>query len=153
MGSNEKKLYQRLKFLSDVFLLSSGPTDHTSYLRTVTKYFKQFTGADASVLIFNDKNGFLSPVFSLGIPFNKIKNTRIPSSTRLKDILAHPVLDLRYASFMNTPFIHNRKLLGLSAVFSTVPEKFLLFEQDKYENLLLAMLASYTAVMIENLKI
>jgi hypothetical protein len=153
MRSNEKKLYQRLKLLSDAFLLSSKSLDYTSILRTVTKHFKMFTEADASVLMLNDKNGNLSPVFSLGISLSKIKDVYMPSSTRLKDILARPVLDVRYASFMNTPFIHKRKLIGLSAVFSTMPEKFNRFEQDKYENLFLTMLASYIAVTIENLKI
>ncbi len=91
------------------------------------------------------------PVFSIGIPFSEIKDTVLPSSTRLKDIVAHSALDVRYASFMNTPLIHNRKLIGISAVFSVTPEKFHKFEHNKYENLFLTMLASYTAVNIENI--
>ncbi|MBM2834879.1 MAG: phosphopentomutase [Candidatus Brocadiaceae bacterium] len=149
--SDEKKLYQRLKALSDVFLLpDSKPLDYKSILRTVTKHFKVFTEADASVLMLNDNNENLTPVFSIGIPFSKIKDSTLPLSTRLKDIVSRPVLDVRYSSFMNTPLIHNRKLIGLSAVFSTIPEYFHTFERDKYNNLLLTVLASYFAVSIEN---
>jgi phosphopentomutase len=96
----------------------------------------------------NDEN--LTPVFSIGIPLSKIKDSTLPLSTRLKDIVSRPVLDMRYSSFMNTPLIHNRKLIGLSAVFSTIPEYFHTFERDKYNNLLLTILASYFAVSIEN---
>ncbi|MDE2216824.1 MAG: PAS domain-containing protein [Planctomycetota bacterium] len=149
-NSDEKKLYQRLKTLSDVFLLpTSKPLDYKSIIRTVTKHFKIFTDADASVLMLNN-NEDLIPVCSMGIPFSKIKEVSLPSSTRLKDIIVHPVLDVRYSSFMNTPLIHNRKLVGVSAVFSTVPEKFHIFEHGKYENLFLTMLASYAAVGIDN---
>jgi len=149
--SDEKKLYQRLKSLSDVFLLpTSKPLDYKSIIRTVAKHFKIFTEADASVLMLNNNNENLIPVFSLGIPLSKIKDSTLPLSTRLKDIISRPVLDVRYSSFMNTPLIHNRKLIGLSAVFSTIPEYFHTFERDKYNNLLLTMLASYFAVSIEN---
>lgn len=148
--SDEKKLYQRLKILSDAFLLSARPLDYKSVLRIVTKHFKVFTDADASVLMLNNKDGNLTPVCSIGIPFSKIKDVSLPSSTRLKDILTHPVLDVRYTSFMNTPLIQNRKLIGLSAVFSIVPEKFHAFEYNKYEELLLTMLASYITTSIEN---
>jgi signal transduction histidine kinase len=149
--SDEKKLYQRLKTLSDVFLLpTSKPLDYKSIIRTVTKHFKIFTEADASVLMLNNNNENLTPVFSIGIPFSKIKDSTLPLSTRLKDIVSRPVLDVRYSSFMNTPLIHNRKLIGLSAVFSTIPEYFHTFERDKYNNLLLTILASYFAVSIEN---
>ena len=149
--SDEKKLHQRLKTLSDVFLLpTSKPLDYKSIIRTVTKHFKIFTEADASVLMLNNNNENLTPVFSIGIPFSKIKDSTLPLSTRLKDIVSRPVLDMRYSSFMNTPLIHNRKLIGLSAVFSTIPEYFHTFERDKYNNLLLTILASYFAVSIEN---
>jgi len=149
--SDEKKLYQRLKTLSDVFLLpTSKPLDYKSIIRTVAKHFKIFTEADASVLMLNNNNENLTPVFSIGIPFSKIKDSTLPLSTRLKDIVSRPVLDVRYSSFMNTPLIHNRKLIGLSAVFSTIPEYFHTFERDKYNNLLLTILASYFAVSIEN---
>jgi len=149
--SDEKKLHQRLKTLSGVFLLpTSKPLDYKSMIRTVTKHFKIFTEADASVLMLNNNNENLTPVFSLGIPFSKIKDATLPLSTRLKDIVSRPVLDVRYSSFMNTPLIHNRKLIGLSAVFSTTPEYFHTFERDKYNNLLLTILASYFAVSIEN---
>src|SRR3989304_1162352 len=149
--SDEKKLYQRLKTLSNVFLLpTSKLLDYKSILRTVTKHFKIFTEADASVLMLNNNNENLTPVFSMGIPFSKIKASPLPLSTRLKDIVSRPVLDMRYSSFMNTPLIHNRKLIGLSAVFSITPEKFHTFERDKYNNLLLTILASYFAVSIEN---
>ena len=149
--SDEKKLYQRLKTLSDVFLLpTSKPLDYKSIIRTVTKHFKIFTEADASVLMLNNNNENLTPIFSIGIPFSKIKDSTFPLSTRLKDIVSRPVLDVRYSSFMNTPLIHNRKLIGLSAVFSIVPENFHTFERDKYDNLLLTILASYFAVSIEN---
>src|SRR3989339_2000908 len=124
--SDEKKLYQRLKTLSDVFLLpTSKPLDYKSIIRTVTKHFKIFTEADASVLMLNDNNENLTPVYSIGIPFSRVKDSNIPLSTRLKDIISRPVFDVRYSSFMNTPLIHNRKLIGLSVVFSIVPEKFL----------------------------
>ncbi|MCF6159035.1 MAG: PAS domain-containing protein [wastewater metagenome] len=149
MTSPEKKLYQRLKFLSDAFLLSSKNLDYKSVLRTATKHFRVFTGADASVIMLSN-DGNLIPVSSLGIPLSQIKDISLPLSTRLKDILSRPALDVRYASFMNTPLIQNRKLIGLSAVFSTLPEKFALFEHNKYEHLLLTMLASYIAVTIEN---
>ena len=149
--SDEKKLHQRLKTLSDVFLLpTSKPLDYKSIIRTVTKHFKIFTEADASVLMLNNNNENLTPVFSIGIPFSKIKDSTLPLSTRLKDIVSRPVLDMRYSSFMNTPLIHNRKLIGLSAVFSIVPENFHTFERDKYDNLLLTILASYFAMSIEN---
>lgn len=148
--SYEKKLYQRLKTLSDAFLLSSWDLDYKAMLRAVTKHFKVFTEADASVLMLHDTKKNLTPVCSLGIPLSKVKDTKLPSSTRLKDILSHPILDARYASFMNIPLIQNRKLIGLCAVFSTVPEKFDIFEHDKYENLFLTMLASYISVNVEN---
>ncbi len=148
--SHEKKLYQRLKVLSDAFLLSSKTFEYKSILRIATKHFKLFTEADASVLLLNNKDGDLTPVCSFGIPFTKIKDIILPSSTRLRDILARPVLDMRYTSFMNTPLIHNRKLIGLFAVFSIIPEKFYVFEHDKYENLFLTILASHFAVTIEN---
>src|SRR3972149_5504646 len=147
--SDEKKLHQRLKTLSDVFLLpTSKPLDYKSIIRTVTKHFKIFTEADASVLMLNNNNENLTPVFSIGIPFSKIKDSTLPLSTRLKDIVSRPVLDMRYSSFMNTPLIHNRKLIGLSAVFSITPEKFHTFERDKYNNLLLTILASYFPMSI-----
>jgi PAS domain-containing protein len=148
--SDEKKLHHRLKTLSDAFLLSSRVLDYKSFLRTITKHFKVFTEADASVLLLNNNNESLTPVCSVGIPFSKIKDACLPCSMRLKDLITHPVLDLRYTSFMNTPLIHNRKLIGLSAVFSIMPEKFHTFEHDKYESLFLTMLASYIAVSIEN---
>lgn len=149
-SSNEKKLHRRVKALSDAFLLSSTKAlNYKSALRTVTRHFKIFTDADASVFMLNN-NEYLTPVCSMGIPFSKIKDVNLPSSTRLKDIIAHPLLDVRYSSFMNTPLIHNRKLVGVSAVFSTVPEKFHVFEHDKYESLFLTMLASYVAVNIDN---
>lgn len=147
--SEEKKLYHRAKTLSEAFLLSSRAPDYKSVLRMVTKHFKVFTEADASVLMLNNHQGSLVPVFSLGIPLSKIKDTRLPSTIRLKDILAHPALDVRYTSFMNTPLIHNRELLGIAAVFSTVPEKFHVFDQNRYENLFLSMLAGYTSLTIE----
>lgn len=145
-----KILYQRLKTLLEIFLLTSKTSDYDSVLRIITRYFKIFTDADASVLFLNNDNNNLTPVRSTGIKFSNIKDTYIPPSTRLKDIISRPVLDVRYASFMNTPLIQNRKLVGLSAVFSTSPEYFTLFEQNKYENLLLTMLASHIAVIIEN---
>lgn len=146
---DEKKLYHRIKALSDAFLLSSRTLDYKAFLRTVTRHFKVYTEADASVLMLNnDKN--LTPVCSIGIPFSKIKDACLPCSTRLKDIIARPAMDARYTSFMNTPLIHNRKLIGLSAVFSIIPEKFHTFEYDKYESIFLTMLASYIAVSIEN---
>ncbi len=145
----EKKLYHRAKILSEAFLLSSRDLDYKSVLRMVTKHFKVFTEADASVLMLNNHQGSLVPVFSLGMPLSKIKDTRLPSTIRLKDILAHPVLDVRYTSFMNTPLIHNRELLGIAAVFSTVPEKFQVFDLDRYENLFLSMLAGHTSLTIE----
>ncbi|MFN3531975.1 MAG: PAS domain-containing protein [Candidatus Brocadia sp.] len=147
--SDEKKLYCRIKVLSDAFLLSSRTLDYKSFLRTVTRHFKVFTEADASVLMLNNDEN-LTPVCSIGIPFSKIKDACLPCSTRLKDIITRPVMDVRYTSFMNTPLIHNRKLIGLSAVFSIIPEKFHTFEYDKYESVLLTMLASYIAVSIEN---
>ncbi|MDO8141076.1 MAG: hypothetical protein Q6358_06210, partial [Candidatus Brocadiales bacterium] len=121
--SDEKKLYQQLKTLSSAFLLPSTRTlDHKSILRTVTKHFKAFTEADASVLMLNDNNENLTPVYSIGIPFSRVKGSNLSLSTRLKDIISRPALDARYASFMNTPLIHNRKFIGLSAVFSIEPE-------------------------------
>jgi PAS domain-containing protein len=146
-----KILYQRLKTLLEIFLLTSKTSDYDSVLRIITRYFKIFTDADASVLFLNNDNNNLTPVRSTGINYSSIKDTYISPSTRLKDIIPSPVLDVRYASSMNTPLIQNRKLVGLSAVFSTSPEKFTLFEQNKYENLLLTMLASYIAVIIENI--
>lgn len=148
--SDEKKLFHRLKVLSDAFLLSSKALDYKSFLRTATRHFKIFTDADASVLLLNNNDECLTPVCSLGIPFSKIKDVTLPCSTRLKDIITHPVVDVRYTSFMNTPLIHNRKLIGLSAVFSIVPEKFHTFEHDKYESIFLTILASYIAASIEN---
>ncbi len=141
----------RLKSLSDAFLLSSRVLDYKSFLRTITKHFKVFTEADASVLLLNNNDENLTAVCSAGIPFSKVKEACLPCSMRLKDIITHPVLDLRYTSFMNTPLIHNRKLIGLSAVFSITPEKFHTFEHDKYESLFLTMLAGYIAVSIENM--
>lgn len=149
--SDEKKLYQQLKILSSAFLLpSTRNVDHKSILRTVTKHFKAFTEADASVLMLNDNNEILVPVCSSGIPFSRVKDSTLSLSMRLKDIISRPALDIRYSSFMNTPLIHNRKFIGLSAVFSTIPEKFHTFEHDKYRNILLTILASYYAVSIEN---
>ena len=148
--SEEKKLYQRLKVLSEAFLLSSRGLDYKSMLRMAARHFKMFTGANASVLLLNNNRGSLIPVCSVGVPFSKIKDTSLPSSARLRDIIARPALDVRYASFLNTPLIQNRKLVGLSAVFSIVPEKFYVFEHDKYESLFLSMLASYVVVNIEN---
>lgn len=148
--SNEKKLYHRLKALSDVFLLSSKTFDYKLVLREATKHFKTFTEADASVLMLNNKDGDLKPVCSLGIPFSKIKDVSLPVSTRLKQILNHSVLDMRYTSFMNIPLILHRRLIGLFAAFSIVPEKFYTFEHDKYENLFLTMLVSHLAVSIDN---
>ena len=130
-------------------MLSSRAPDYKSVLRMVTKHFKVFTEADAAVLMLNNHQGSLVPVFSLGMPLSKIKDARLPSTIRLKDILTHPVLDVRYTSFMNTPLIHNRELLGIAAVFSTVPEKFQVFEHDRYENLFLSMLAGHTSLTIE----
>ncbi|GAN33994.1 MAG: PAS domain-containing protein [Candidatus Brocadia sp. AMX2] len=147
--SDEKKLYHRIKALSDAFLQSSRALDYKSFLRTATRHFKVFTGADASVLMLNNDEN-LTPVCSVGIPFSKVKDACLPCSTRLKDIITRPVIDVRYTSFMNTPLIHNRKLIGLSAVFSIIPEKFHAFEYDKYESLLMTTLASYIAVSIEN---
>lgn len=148
--SNEKRLYHRIKILSDAFMLSSKALDYKAVLRTATRHFQVFSEADASVLFLNTNDDSLKPACSSGIPFSKIKDATLPRSIRLKDIITHPVLDLRYTSFMNTPLIYNRKLIGLSAVFSIAPEKFLIFEHDKYENLFLAMLSSYLAVSIEN---
>ncbi len=147
--SDEKRLYHRIKILSDAFLLSSRAMDYKSFLRSITRHFKIFTGADASVLLLNHDDN-LEPVCSAGIPLSKVKDACLPRSTRLKDIMTRPVIDVRYTSFMNTPIIHNRKLIGLSAVFSITPEKFHTFEHDKYEGLLLTMLASYIAESIEN---
>lgn len=84
-------------------MLSSRAPDYKSVLRMVTKHFKVFTEADAAVLMLNNHQGSLVPVFSLGLPLSKIKDVRLPSTIRLKDILTHPVLDVRYTSFMNTP--------------------------------------------------
>src|SRR3990167_1575742 len=104
--SDEKKLYQQLKTLSDAFLFPSNtPLDYKSVLRTATKHFKVFTEADASVLMLNDNNENLTPVYSIGIPFSRVKDSNIPLSTRLKDIISRPVFDVRYSSFMNTPLI------------------------------------------------
>lgn len=148
--SDEKTLHQQIKNLSDAFLLSSRALNYKSVLQTATRHFKVFTDADATVLMLNDNSGNLTPVRSIGIPFAKIKDTSIPSSTRLKDIIAHPIFDVRYPSFMNTPLILNRKLIGLYAVFSTIPEKFHRFEHNNYEGHCLTMLASYIAVSIGN---
>ncbi|TVM00997.1 MAG: hypothetical protein CV087_11990 [Candidatus Brocadia sp. WS118] len=148
--SDEKRLYYRIKILSDAFMLSAKALNYKAVLRTATRQFQLFTGADASVLFLNTRDETLSPVCSSGIPFSQIKEVILPRSIRLKDIITHPVLGLRYTSFMNTPLIYNRKLIGLSAVFSIVPEKFHLLEHDKYENLFLTMLATYLAVSIEN---
>jgi PAS domain-containing protein len=148
--SDEKRLYQRIKILSDAFMMSARALDYKAVLRAATRHFQIFTEADASVLFLNTRDDSLTPVCSSGIPFSKIKGVVLPRSLRLKDIVTHPVLDLRYTSFMNTPLIYNRKLIGLSAVFSIVPEKFHGLEHDKYENLFLTMLASYLAVSIEN---
>ncbi|HHT9150889.1 MAG TPA: ATP-binding protein [Candidatus Wujingus californicus] len=147
---DKKKLYQRLKILFDTFILTSKTSDYNTILKTATKYFKKFTDSDASVLFLNKNNENLIPVYSIGIPLPRIKNTNIPSFTRLKDIISRPLLDVRYASFMNTPLIQNRKLIGVLAVFSIAPEKFILFEHDKYENLFLSLLASHLAAIIEN---
>ena len=76
--SGEKKLHQRLKILSDAFLLSSRALDYKSVMRAVTRHFKVFTGADASVLLLNNNDENLTPVCSAGIPFSKIKNGRPP---------------------------------------------------------------------------
>lgn len=148
--SDEKRLYHRIKILSDAFMLSSKALDYKVVLRTATRHFQVFTGADASVLFLNTRDEALAPVCSSGTPFSRIKEVILPRSIRLKDIITRPVLDLRYTSFMNTPLIYNRKLIGLSAVFSIVPEKFHTLEHDKYENLFLTMLATYLAVSIEN---
>lgn len=148
--SDEKRIYHRIKMLSDAFMLSSKALDYKAVLRTAARHFLVFTGADASVLFLNTRDDNLMPACSSGIPFSKIKEVTLPRSLRLKDIITHPILDLRYTSFMNTPLIYNRKLIGLSAVFSIVPEKFHILEHDKYENLFLTMLASYLAVSIEN---
>ena len=147
--SGEKNLRQRLKILSDAFLPSSRALDYQSVLRMATKHFKTFTGADASVLMLNNHE-FLTPAFSIGIPLSTIKGVSLPSSTRPKEILIHPPMDVRYTSFLNIPLVHNRKLIGLSAVFSAVPERFHPFEQDKDEGALLDMLAGYVAASIEN---
>lgn len=146
----EKKLYQRLKILFDTFILTSKTSDYNTILKTTTNCFKKFTDSDASVFFLNKNNGNLIPVYSVGIPLPRIKNTNIPSFTRLKDIISRPLLDVRYASFMNTPLIQNRKLIGVLAVFSIAPEKFILFEHNKYANLFLSLLASHLAVIIEN---
>ena len=67
-------MHQRLKTLSDVFLLpASKPLDYKSIIRTVAKHFKIFTEADASVLMLNNNNENLTPVFSIGIPFLKLR--------------------------------------------------------------------------------
>lgn len=147
---DEKKLYQRLKILFDTFILTSKTSDYNIILKTTTNCFKKFTDSDASVLFLNKNNGNLIPVYSVGIPLPRIKNTNIPLFKRLKDIISRPLLDVRYASFMNTPLIQNRKLIGVLAVFSIAPEKFILFEHNKYENLFLTMLASHLAAIIEN---
>ena len=147
---DEKKLYQRLKILFDTFILTSKTEDYNIILKTTTECFKKFTDSDASVLFLNNNNEYLIPVYSIGIPLSRIKNTNIPLFKRLEDIISHPVLDGRYASFMNAPLIQNRKLIGVLAVFSIAPEKFILFEHDKYENLFLSLLASHLAAIIEN---
>ena len=147
---DEKKLYQRLKILFDTFILTSKTSDYNIILKTTTNCFKKFTDSDASVFFLNKNNGNLIPVYSVGIPLPRIKNTNIPLFKRLKDIISRPLLDVRYASFMNTPLIQNRKLIGVLAVFSIAPEKFILFEHNKYENLFLTMLASHLAAIIEN---
>ncbi len=147
--SGEKRLRQRFKILSDAFWSSSGALDYQAVLRVVTKHLKTFTGADASVLMLNN-HGFLTPAFSIGIPLSTIKGISLPSSTKLKETLILPPMGVRYASFLNIPLVHNRKLIGLSIVFSAIPERFHPFEQDKDEGSLLDMLAGYGAVNIEN---
>ena len=101
---DEKELYQRLKTLLEIFLLTSKTSDYDSVLRIITD-------ADASVLFLNNDNNNLTPACSTVIKFSSIQDAYIPPSTRLKDIIPRPVLDVRYASFMNTPLIQNRKLL------------------------------------------
>src|SRR3989304_4756856 len=93
---DKKKLYQRLKILFDIFILTSKTSDCNTILKTATKCFKKFTDSDASVLFLNKNNGNLIPVYSIGIPLSRIKNTNIPSFTRLKDIISRPLLDVRY---------------------------------------------------------
>lgn len=115
-----------------------------------TKHFKTFTGAEASLLLLNNHE-FLTPAFSIGIPLSTIKGVSLPSSIKPNEILIHPPMGVRYASFLNIPLVHNRKLIGLSAVFSAAPERFKPFEQDKDEGSLLDMLASYVAAGIENI--
>ncbi len=148
--SNEKKLRRRLKILSDVLLLSPKAFNHQSVLQMVTKLFKTFTEADASVLMLNI-NGSLTPASSLGIPFDRVKEASLPSSTGLKKILTRPPIDVHFASFLNIPLVHNQKLIGLSAVFSATPKRFHPFEQDKGEGSLLDVLAGYVAASIENI--
>jgi hypothetical protein len=92
-----KILYQRFKALLEIFLLTSKISDYDSVLRIITRYFKIFTDADAFVLFLNNDNNNLTPVCSTGIKFSSIKDSYIPPSTRLKDIISRPVLDVRYA--------------------------------------------------------
>ena len=58
---DEKRLHQRIKALSDAFLLSSKALNYKSVLRMVTRHFKIFTDADASVLLLSNNNGDLTP--------------------------------------------------------------------------------------------
>ncbi len=147
--SGEQNLRRRLKILSDAFLSSSRALDYQAVLRMAMKHFKTFTGADASVLLLNNHE-FLTPVFSIGIPISAIKDVSLPSSTKLKEMFILPPMGVYYSSFLNIPLVHNRKLIGLSAVFSETPEKFHPFEKDKEEGCLLDMLAGYIAASIEN---
>ena len=57
---DEKELYQRLKTLLEIFLLTSKTLDYDSVLRIITRYFKIFTDADASVLFLNNDNNNLT---------------------------------------------------------------------------------------------
>lgn len=148
--SGEKNLRRRLKILSDAFLPSSRALNYQAILRMAAKHFKTFTGAEASVLMLNNHE-FLTPAFSMGIPLSTIKGVSLPSSAKPNEILIHPPMGVRYASFLNIPLVYNRKLIGLAAVFSAAPERFKLFEQDKDEGSLLDMLASYVAAGIENI--
>src|SRR3989304_2718854 len=129
--SDEKKLHQRLKTLSDVFLLpTSKPLDYKSIIRTVTKHFKIFTEADASVLMLNNNNENLTPVFSIGIPFSKIKDSTLPLSTRLKDIVSRPVLDVRYSFFQGDPLLQMERGMGQAVALGRAPDMFHTFERD-----------------------
>jgi len=71
--SDEKRLYQRIKILSDAFMMSARALDYKAVLRAATRHFQIFTEADASVL-------FLIPVMTAlllcvhqGSPFQKLK--------------------------------------------------------------------------------